>query len=162
MAAQKAVLLVFLFPFASSLVFGSYVMASVLEQPERNLNMWPFEKLGLIGEKKKEHSSLEILGLSETYTVEEPVNVEVKVKDKQFDCGDLYITVYNTESDPKEVVFQSGYLDQCFVGKKKSLPVDDEFSEKIDKPGSYQIKAEMNDKSYKESIKTIETFKITS
>ena len=40
------------------------------------------------------------------------------------------------------------------------LPVDDEFSEVIDTPGSYEILVEINDKSQKDTISAKEKFSV--
>ena len=37
----KKVLVVFVLPVIFSLIFGSAVMADILQKPDRELNMWP-------------------------------------------------------------------------------------------------------------------------
>jgi len=139
--------LVFLLPIVFSFVFGGAVLAQVLQEPDRELNMWQFDSTGtsIISSK-----SIKILGLNSQYTTSDTISVQISVSDDTFDCGDLYITIYH--SFTKEVVTQSGFFDQCFVKSNSVLPIGDEFSEVVDEPGNYEIKVDMNDKSQKDSI----------
>ena len=81
-----------------------------------------------------------IIGLSDQYTVTEPVEIQIIASDS-FNCGDLYITIYS--SDTNDVVTQSGFLNQCSTLENNFFPVTDRFSEIIDTPGSYNIVADM-------------------
>lgn len=155
--ATKVAFFVFLFPIILSLTLGSYVMAEVLNKPARELNMWPFKS----SEKNTVPSdSIKINSLQQRYSTTIPVNIKVSVSDPAFDCGDLYITIYDLNTNPKQVVTQSGYFGQCFQKENSMLPIDDEFSEKIDKSGSYEIVAEISDTHYKKTITTSEKFTV--
>lgn len=153
----KIAYFVFLFPVIISLALGSFVMAEVLNEPERELNMWPFKTSGTT---KVQSDSIKIISLQQEYSSTTPINIQVSVTDPTFDCGDLYITIYDLNSSPKQVVTQSGYFGQCFQKENLMLPVDDEFSEKISDSGQYEIVAEINDKHYKKIIATSEKFTI--
>ncbi len=155
--AAKVAYFVFLFPVIISLALGSFVMAEVLNEPERELNMWPFK---FSGTTKVQSDSIKIISLQQEYPSTTPINIQVSVTDPTFDCGDLYITIYDLNSSPKQVVTQSGYFGQCFQKENLMLPVDDEFSEKINDSGQYEIVAEINDKHYKKTITTSEKFTI--
>lgn len=155
--ATKVAYFVFLFPVIISLALGSFVMAEVLNEPERELNMWPF-KFSETGTFQSD--SIKIISLQQEYSITTPVNIQVSVSDPTFDCGDLYITIYDLNSSPKQVVTQSGYFGQCFQQENLMLPVDDKFSEKIDKLGQYEILATMHDKHYKKIITSSEKFTI--
>lgn len=89
--------------------------------------------------------SIDIVGLSEQYTA--PVNIaaQVSVSDPAYDCGDLYVTVYDVSSGEKKSVGQHAFFNQCY-GSGGMLPIDDEFTEKIDNPGKYSLVAQMFDK----------------
>ena len=139
--------LVFLLPIVFSFLFGGAVLGLVLLEPDRELNMMQFGSSGpgIISSK-----SIQILGLESQYSTSEPVAVQIAVSDEDFDCGDLYITIYH--STTKEVVTQSGFFDQCFAKSNSVLPMGDEFSEVVDEPGSYEVKVDISDKSQKESL----------
>lgn len=139
--------LVFLLPIVFSFLFGGAVLGLVLLEPDRELNMMQFGSSGpgIISSK-----SIQILGLESQYSTSEPVAVQIAVSDEDFDCGDLYITIYH--STTKEVVTQSGFFDQCFAKSNSVLPMGDEFSEVVDEPGSYEIKVDISDKSQKDSL----------
>lgn len=155
--AAKVAYFVFLFPVIISLALGSFVMAEVLNEPERELNMWPFK---FSGTNKVQSDSIKIISLQQEYSSTTPINIQVSITDPAFDCGDLYITIYDLNSSPKQVVTQSGYFGQCFQKENLMLPVDDEFSEKIGDSGQYEIVAEINDKHYKKIITTSEKFTV--
>ncbi|HXV50650.1 MAG TPA: hypothetical protein VD689_00820 [Nitrosopumilaceae archaeon] len=155
--AAKVAYFVFLFPVIISLALGSFVMAEVLNEPERELNMWPFK---FSGTNKVHSDSIKIISLQQEYSSTTPINIQVSITDPAFDCGDLYITIYDLNSSPKQVVTQSGYFGQCFQKENLMLPVDDKFSEKIGDSGQYEIVAEINDKHYKKIITTSEKFTV--
>ena len=152
--ASKRVFVVFVLPIIFSLVVGSVVMAGILQQPDKELNMWPmsFSKGG-----SSHGSPIEIIGLSKQYSTSQPVEIQVKIDDSSFNCGDLYITIY--AAGKSDVISQGGYFEQCFTSANKFIPTDDDFSEIIDTPGSYEIVAEMVSKQLK-NISTKETFTV--
>lgn len=84
---------------------------------------------------------IEIIGLSNQYSTSEPIEIQVKIDDSSFDCGDLYVTIYSAGKN--DVITQNGFLEQCFEQESTVLPVGDEFSKVIDTPGSYEIVAQM-------------------
>ena len=110
-------------------------MADILQKPDRELNMWPMS----FSEGSSSHdSSLKIIGLSNQYLVTEPIEVQVKVTDSSFNCGDLYVTIHYSENN--DVVTQGGFFNQC-IKNGTLLPNNDTFSKIIDSPGSYKIVA---------------------
>ncbi|MDX1533671.1 MAG: hypothetical protein R3230_05665 [Nitrosopumilaceae archaeon] len=145
--ASGVTYLVFLLPIVFSFVFGGAVLAQVLQEPDRELNMMQFGEFKAPTISSK---SISILGLESQYTTSEPVSVQISVTDDEFDCGDLYITIYH--STTKEVVTQSGFFDQCFATSNSVLPMGDNFSELVDEPGTYEIKVDISDKNQKESL----------
>ena len=146
---------VFLLPVVASLLFGSLVMAEVLKDPERELNLMQFD-FSSVSEVSSD--SLEIIGLEKEYSPSEPIQIQVSVTDSDFDCGDLYITIYDVSSSSKPSVTQGGFFGQCFERNNSLLPVDDEFSEVIDAQGKYEIQIEVIDKHGQKSISIKETF----
>jgi len=143
---------VYVLPVIFSIIVGSAVLSDVLQKPDRELNMWPISNS--IG-KISHNVPIEIIGLSNQYTTTEPVEIQVKIDDSSFDCGDLYITIFS--SGKSNVITQGGFFEQCFESGSKTLPVDEEFSKIIDAPGSYEIVAEMVSKQLK-NISTKGTF----
>ena len=61
-------------PVIFSIIVGSAVLSDVLQQPDRELNMWPMSY-----SEGGSHSSIEIMGLSKEYTTTEPVEIQVKI-----------------------------------------------------------------------------------
>ncbi|HSF27707.1 MAG TPA: hypothetical protein VLA53_01615 [Nitrosopumilaceae archaeon] len=158
MAVQNTALLVFLFPVVMGMAFGSFVLSGILAQPDRELNMWPFENIFTPPPPITE--DIKIQGLQSQYSVSATIGVKVMVNNSDFDCGDLYITIYDTKTSPKEVVAQNGFFSQCFSTNKLALPIDDTFSEKIDKAGEYEMVVEMNDSEYKKTITATSKFRV--
>ena len=153
---SKRVFIVFVLPVILSIIIGSAVLSDVLQKPGRELNMWPMSNSeGVV----TSHSSspIEIIGLSKQYSTTEPVEIQVKVGDSSFSCGDLYITIYS--SGKNDVITQGGFFEQCFESGSSIIPVGDEFSKIVDTPGSYDIVAEMVSKQLK-NISTKGTFTV--
>ena len=135
--ATSRQLVVFVLPVIFSIIFGSAVMADTLQKPDRELNMWPMSS----SENSSSHNSdLKIIGLSNQYLVSEPIEIQVKVNDISFSCGDLYITIYT--SGKSDVVTQGGFFNQC-LENGNLFPINDKFSKLITVPGSYQIVADI-------------------
>ena len=159
MAVQNVALLVFLFPVVISIGFGAIVLTDVLSQPNRELDMWPFANV-IKTPTQTGDKGIEIQGLQREYSINAQIEIKVLINDQNFDCGDLYITIYDDKTSPKQIVKQHGYFSQCFVKGNLALPIRDQFSEKIDKMGSYEIIAEMNDKNYQKTITKAAKFKV--
>ena len=155
LAVRRVFYLVFLIPAVASIFFGGLVLGEVLKKPERELNMMPFD----FSEKFKVHTgTMTIIGLQKEYSNSKPIEISITVSDPLFDCGDLYITIFDVSKVPREVVTQSGFFDQCFEKNDLIMPIDDDFSELIDSPGLYEIVSEINDKTYKKSLTVSERF----
>ncbi len=150
----KKILVVFVLPAIFSLVFGSAVMAEILQKPDRELNMWPMSSSEGFSNN---YDPIEIIGLSKQYSTSEPIEIQVKINDSSFNCGDLYVTIYS--SGKNNVITQSGFFEQCFEQGTTIIPVGDEFSEVIDSSGTYEIVAEMVSKKLM-NISTSEVFTI--
>lgn len=149
--ATRLVYVVFILPVVLSVAFGSIVMADVLQSPDREISMWR------VGSTTTHDKSINIIGLEKQYLTSTPVEIQVKIDDSLFDCGDLYVTIY---SDKNTVVTQSGFFKQCFNQNNALLPVDDKFSEIIDVPGQYELVVKMSDPNQKSSITASEKFTI--
>ena len=135
--ASSRLIVVFVLPVIFSIIFGSAVMADILQKPDRELNMWPMS----FSEGSSSHdSSMTIIGLSSQYLISEPIEVQIKVNDSSFSCGDLYITIYTLGKS--DTVTQSGFFNQC-VKNGNLFPINDKFSEVITIPGSYELVADL-------------------
>ncbi len=128
---------VFILPIIFSIVAGTVVMADILQKPDRELNMWPMSSQNSI----THDSSLQIIGLSNHYSISEPIEIQVKINDSSYNCGDLYITIYPTGKS--DAVAQAGFFSQCFENVSNMLPINDDFSKIINTPGSYQLVVDM-------------------
>ena len=126
---RSVAFVVFILPVAISLFFGTFVIAEVLKEPNRELNMLNFE---LPEGTEFQNESIKISGLLKEYSKSDSIKVKVSILDPIFDCGDIYITIYDLNSSPKQVFTQSGYFEQCFGKNNLMLPIDDEFSETVD------------------------------
>jgi len=157
LATGGAVYVVFLLPVIVSIIFGSLVMAEILKEPERELNLWQFKSSD---SNDVSSDSVLILGLESEYSTNSEIKIQVTIDDRIFDCGDLYITINNIDQTPKKVITQSGFFGQCFDRNNSILPVDDEFSEIIETPGNYQIMIEVVDKHNKKTISSSAEFTV--
>ena len=135
---SSRLIVVFVLPVIFSIIVGSIVMYDTLQKADRELNMWPMSSSH---ESSSHESTLQIIGLSSQYLISEPIEVQVKVNDSSFSCGDLYLTIY--PSGKSDAVAQGGFFNQCFKDGSYLLPIDDKFSKIIDVPGSYKLTAEM-------------------
>jgi hypothetical protein len=127
---------VFILPIIFSVIVGSIVMADTLQKPDRELNMWPMSH-----SDTSHGSSIQIIGLSSQYSISESIEIKVKISDSSFNCGDLYITIYNSEKS--NVIAQGAFFEQCFNSESNLLPIDDKFSKVISTPGSYDLVVDM-------------------
>jgi len=148
---------VFALPVILSIGFASFVLGDVLAEENRKLNLWPFKNSG---KSPIEGNLIEIIGLQQEYSVMESIDIAISIKDPFFDCGDLYLAIYDLNSMPKEVLTQSGFFNQCFGQNNVVLPINDKFSEKIESRGNYEIVIEMTDNQSKKIISTSDTFTV--
>ena len=131
-------------------------MAETLSSSDRELNFLQF------GDKSHGSSSthgLSLIGLNSEITQNSNLEFSINFSDPNFDCGDLYITIYDITSG-KQVLTQSGFLKQCFVQNNNMLPVDDTFSELISKSGTYEIHIEIFNEKYSQSVSMTETLRV--
>ena len=152
----KRVFVVFVLPVIFSLFFGSTVMYDILQKPDRELNMWPMSFSDGFS-SSHDDDLITIIGLSEQYSTSEPIEIQVKVNDSSFDCGDLYVTIYS--SGKSDVITQGGFFEQCFEKENDILPVGDKFSKVVNTSGSYEIVVDMVSKDLT-TISTSEVFTV--
>jgi len=129
----RNIFVVFVLPVLVTVLLGSAVMFNILQEPDRELNLWPMSE--------KSHDPIRIVGLLKQYSVSESIIIQVKVGNSSFNCGDLYVTIYSSGSH--DIITQGGFFEQCFTSSGNLLPINDKFSQIIDIPGSYDIEAVM-------------------
>jgi hypothetical protein len=152
--AKGVTYVVYVLPVVFSLIFGSVVMADILQEPGRELNLL---RVGSIGGNFHD-DSLKIIGLETQYSISEPIQIQVFVEEQSFSCGDLYITIYTFGKE--NAVTQSGYFKQCFDESNQFLPIEEQFSEIIDIPGRYELVVDILDADQENSITTSGEFTV--
>ena len=153
---SKSPFLVYVLPIILSVGLGTLVMAEALNDSERELNMWQIGDNGNLGT-----DVMEFVGLETTYSVSESLEFQVKmINDSTFDCGDLYITLYKFSGSTKEVITQSGFLNQCYITENSNLPIDNNYSEILGETGEYEILIELYDKTYKQTYSHSENLRV--
>ena len=145
---------VYVIPVVLSIIFGSIVMADILQEPGRELNLTQFDSM----DKISHDDSFKIIGLKDQYSISEPIQIQVINEDLTFSCGDLYVTIMSPLED--RAVTQSGYFEQCYDANNPFLPSNEEFSEIVDSPGRYELEITMLDRNQKNSITTSEEFTV--
>ena len=146
--ASKTPFVVYVLPIILSVGLGAVVMAEALNNSDRTLNMWQFNQSG-ISEVSTE--TIQVIGLQTQYTTSESVDLQIKLNDDTFDCGDLYITIYKISNTSKEVITQSGFLNQCYDKDGSYLPINEKYSEVLSEQGKYEIFIEIYNKTYKQT-----------
>ena len=146
--ASKTPFVVYVLPIILSVGLGAVIMAEALNNSDRTLNMWQFNQSG-ISEVSTE--TIQVIGLQTQYTTSESVDLQIKLNDDTFDCGDLYITIYKISNTSKEVVTQSGFLNQCYDKDGSYLPINEKYSEVLSEQGKYEIFIEIYNKTYKQT-----------
>jgi len=149
----KTPFVVYVLPIILSVGLGTLVMAETLNNSDREINMWQFGESSDFGEYNTD--TLKIIGLESKYTISEPIEFQIKLNDDTFDCGDLYITIYKISDSSKEVITQSGFLNQCYYAKDSYLPIDQNYSEILNDEGKYEIFIEIYNKTYKQTSSLI-------
>ena len=145
----KTPFIVYVLPIILSVSLGTLVMAEALNDPKRELNMWQF---GSGISSTQQSQEIGVIGLEKTYSTSDPIQFEIKINDSDFECGDLYVTIYKITNSEDQVLTQSGYLKQCFLNNQQNLPLGDEYSEIITESGMYRIIIEIFDVEYNESL----------
>ncbi len=132
-------------------------MAETLSNPERELNFLQFDGDDHTSSSK---SAINLIGFNTEIAQNSNLEFTIKFSNSDFNCGDLYITIYDLSTSEKQVLTQSGYLKQCFIQNDNTLPVNEIYSELISKSGTYEINVEIFNQKYTESISMTETLRV--
>lgn len=148
---------IYILPIVFSVSLGTAVMAETLSTPDRELNFLQFGGDGYISNSKSEIS---LVGFNNEITKNSNLEFRINFSNSDFNCGDLYITIYDISTSEKQVLTQSGFLKQCFIQNNDMLPVDDNYSELISQSGTYEIYIEIFDEKYSKNISMAETLRV--
>ncbi len=132
MALRGTAVAAFVIPIVFSFVFGGSVLSMALGNAPGNA-------------VPQSTGSMSITGLGDDYPAPADVVAQISVSDPTYDCGDLYLTVFDVSVSPKKSVGQHAFFDQCY-GTGGTIPLDEEFAQKIEKPGQYSLVAQLFDK----------------
>jgi len=150
LAASGVTIAVFVIPIVFSFVYGGAVLSLSLQEPDRGIDFQGTTQLTLI----------EITSLQDEYSSSDAINVQVLVRDPKFNCGDLYMTIYDVSSSQRKAVAQGAFFDQCY-DSSGTLPVgDDQFSQKVDVAGKYLLEVQLFDQNGDKFLTTSQNFRI--
>ena len=85
-------------------------MAETLNSSDRELN---FLQFGGDGYTTSSKSEINLVGFNNQITENSNLEFSIQFLNSDFNCGDLYITIYDVSTSEKQVLTQSGYLKQC-------------------------------------------------
>ena len=132
-------------------------MAETLGSPDRELNFLQFGDDSYIASSS---SGISLIGFNPEIIQNSNLEFSIKLSTPDFNCGDLYITIYDITTSEKKVLTQSGYLKQCFIQNNNVLPVGENYSELISEPGTYEIYIEIYDEKYSQNISMTQTLRV--
>ena len=154
---KASAFVIYILPIVLSVSLGTAVMAETLGNSDRELN---FLQFGGEGYSPSDKSEISLIGYTTEIAKNSNLEFSINFSNSDFNCGDLYITIYDISTSEKEVLTQSGYLKQCFIQNNNILPVGENYSELISKPGTYEIYVEIYDQKYSKSISMTETLRV--
>ncbi len=154
---KASAFVIYILPIVLSVSLGTAVMAETLGNSDRELN---FLQFGGEGYSPSDKSEISLIGYTTEIAKNSNLEFSINLSNSDFNCGDLYITIYDISTSEKEVLTQSGYLKQCFIQNNNILPVGENYSELISKPGTYEIYVEIYDQKYSKSISMTETLRV--
>jgi len=132
-------------------------MAETLSSSDRELN---FLQFGGEGYNSSSKNTINLVGFNNELLQNSNLEFSIDFSNSDFNCGDLYITIYDVSNSVKEVLTQSGYLKQCFIQNNNILPVGENYSELMSKPGTYEIYVEIFNEKYSKNISMTETLRV--
>ena len=152
---NRSPFIVYVLPVILSVSLGTFVMAEALNDSDRELNFLQSGDMSSDSSNK-----IDIIGLKTNYSASESIQFNVKITYSDFECGDLYITIYKIIDSQDQVITQTGYLKQCFIKDQQNLPIGDNYSEFLTETGKYRIVIEIFDEKYKDSLSYTEVLTV--
>ena len=150
---KSSAFVIYILPIVLSVSLGTAVMAETLNSSDRELNFLQFGGEAYI----RTTDEISFDGFNSEIAQNSNLEFGLKVSNPDYNCGDLYITIYEISTSEKQIFTQSGYLKQCFIQNNNILPVGESYSELISKPGSYEIHIEIFNDKYSDSISVTKT-----
>tara|TARA_B100000686_G_C16284253_1_gene710377 strand:- start:157 stop:630 length:474 start_codon:yes stop_codon:yes gene_type:complete len=154
---KASAFVVYILPIILSASLGTAVMAETLNNSDRELNFLQFGGENYISSSNNEIS---LVNFNNELTQNSNLEFTINFSNADFNCGDLYITIYDVTTQEKQILTQSGYLKQCFVQNNNILPVGENYSELLSKSGTYEIYIEIFDEKYSKNISMTETVRV--
>ncbi len=154
---KASAFVIYVLPIVLSVSLGTAVMAETLSSSDRELDFLQF------GERDSAHSSkseIVLVGFNNEIMQNSNLEFSINFSNSDYNCGDVYITIFDVSTSEKQVLTQSGYLKQCFIQNNNTLPVGEDFSEQISKPGTYEIYIEIFDQKYTNNVSMTETLRV--
>jgi hypothetical protein len=148
---------IYVLPIVLSVSLGTAVMAETLSSPDRELNLLQF---GGEGYSTTAKNGISLVGFNTELVQNSNLEFSINFSNSDFNCGDLYITIYDVSTSEKQVLTQSGYLKQCFIQNNDVLPVGENYSELISESGTYEIYIEIFNENYSKNISMTKTFSV--
>ena len=148
---------IYVLPIVLSVSLGTAVMAETLSSPDRELNLLQF---GGEGYSTTAKNGISLVGFNTELVQNSNLEFSINFSNSDFNCGDLYITIYDVSTSEKQVLTQSGYLKQCFIQNNDVLPVGENYSELISESGTYEIYIEIFNENYSKNISMTKTFRV--
>jgi len=127
--ARRVAYLVFLIPVVISVPIAAYVLADIVSQPDRKLNLWPFD-----GSDDGHANSAVDPGAAAAYSVNGPTQAKAETLDSDFGCGDACIAAYDSGGVPAT---QNALFDPCSA-RNGYAPAGDRFPGLPDGSGGCQ------------------------
>ena len=153
---KASAFVIYILPIVLSASLGSAVMAETLNSSDRELNFLQFGGEDYTSSK----GGINLVGYSSEIVQNSNLEFSIDFSDQDFNCGDLYITIYDVSTSEKQVLTQSGFLKQCFIQNNNILPVGENFSELISKSGNYEIHVEIFDQTYSKNISITQVLRV--
>jgi hypothetical protein len=151
---KPSAIVIYILPIVLSVSLGTAVMAETLSSSDRELN---FLQFGGEVYNTRDTSGISFIGFNSEIAQNSNLEFSLEFSNSDFNCGDLYITIYEITTSEKQVFTQSGYLKQCFTQNNNILPVGENYSELIPKSGTYEIHIEIFDDKYSNNISMTKT-----
>ncbi|MBC8250435.1 MAG: hypothetical protein H8E89_02450 [Candidatus Nitrosopelagicus sp.] len=154
---KASAFVIYILPIVLSVSLGTAVMAETLGSSDRELNFLQFGGEGYTSSSK---TGINLVGFDTEIIQNTNLEFTIKVINSDFNCGDLYITIFDVSTSEKQVLTQSGYLKQCYIQNNNLLPVGENYSELISEPGIYEIFIEIFNEKYSENISMTKTLRV--
>ena len=154
---KASAFVIYILPIVLSVSLGTAVMAETLGSSDRELNFLQFGGEGYTSSSK---DGISLVGFNDEIIQNTNLEFTIEIINSDFNCGDLYITIFDNSTSEKQVLTQSGYLKQCYIQNNNLLPVGENYSELISKPGIYEIHIEIFNEKYSENISMTKTLRV--